>query len=75
MTESIIKIKILYDLYNKAKKHFESATNEYTFGEFIKIKHELYSQLDKIFITEDNWIYNKEGYHKCVICSYSFYTP
>ena len=72
--ESISKIKILYELYNKAKKHFELGPNEHTFREFIKIKHELYSQLDKIFITSDKWIYI-EGYHKCLTCSYAFYTP
>jgi len=73
--ESIIKIKNLYDLYIKAKKHFELGANEHTFREFIKIKHELYSHLDTIFITDDKWIYNQEGYHKCLTCSYSFYTP
>lgn len=73
--DSITEIKKIYDLYNKAKKHFESATNEYTIGEFIKIKHMLYLELDKIFLTEDNWKFTVQEYHKCLTCGYSFCTP
>jgi hypothetical protein len=73
--ESITKIKNLYESFIKAKKHFEIGPNEHTFGEFVKIKHELYLELDKIFITEDRWINTLDKYHKCLTCSYSFYTP
>lgn len=73
--ESIKKIKNLYESFIKAKKHFEAATNEYTLTEFIKIKNELFSLLDKIIISGDNWSFNTEEYHKCLICKYAFYTP